>query len=71
MGGSVFSREAGQRARSIGIAQAHCIEDAIQSPFSSKGLTTALVFFVAVKSDDFFGLVLYLIHKTKVGSESL
>jgi hypothetical protein len=70
-GGNVFSREASRRVRSIGIAHAHCVEDTIQSPFSSKGLPMAIVFSVAIKSNDFFGLVLYQIHKIEVGSEGL
>jgi hypothetical protein len=34
-------------------------------------LPMALVFSVAIKSNDFFGLVLYQIHKIEVGSEGL
>jgi hypothetical protein len=55
----------------LSIAKAHCIKNVVQSSLPSQGLASSLMLPVAVKSNNFFGFVLYEIHKAKVDQKSI
>ena len=49
----------------------HRIENTVQSTFPSQGLTSTFVLPIAVESNNFFGFVLYEIHKAKVSRKRI
>ena len=49
------------------VAKAHRFKDTIQAPLSGQTLTFAFVLLVSIKPNNLFGLMLYMIHKTKIG----
>jgi hypothetical protein len=71
IGRSVISRKVGQRARTIGVAKAHGIKDAIQSSLPRQEMSPAFVLLIAIKPNNPFGFVFYVVHKAKVSQKSI
>jgi hypothetical protein len=53
------------------VANAHGIKDAIQLSLPRQGLAPALVLPIAMKPNNPFGFVFYVVHKAKVGRKSI
>lgn len=69
--GTIFNWKARQGAITVSIAKTHCLKHLIQAPLPGQALASALMFLVSIKPYDLFGLMLYMIHKIKVGQKGI